>query len=121
MLTRKNALRHGLAVRLAVLPQSKDMSCLVRAILGENDSALKLEQAITVAETELDLRRIRVAHCTIVDQAATGPETCWAVSDQIVDALVKIDRYERRALSRRKSAIRKLSELSSRAPYRKNS
>jgi len=129
---RLNALRHGLAAAMALEPSAdEELEKLARAILpGDNQSEL-LGLARRVAEAELMLRRVRraqfmstsipflnakvVARYSIDDlqdsiipgrQDPTAPSivaTPEQRNDYEADALV---RYERRALSRRKSAIR---------------
>ena len=65
---------------------------------GRHDPRLH-SLACRIAEAQLDLVRIRTARLPLVAQLETNPKA--AVSE-----LLRLDRYERRALSRRKFAVR---------------
>ena len=115
--SRHNALRHGLVVSLMADPKLfKEVRKLADAIAGENPDAQQFGRAVTIAETELDLRRIRLARAAIMQQmsstlsAPTSSGAPVANLATVASDLLKIGRYERRALSRRKMAIRLLAE-----------
>jgi hypothetical protein len=125
----RNALRHGLS-----LPVQSDQAlgeeaqALARQIAGPNASAQIQTLAGRVAEAEVDLRRVRLARHQLLSQAlgnlANASEVAMAAREKFVPltprddnkiaaiylreakALEAIDRYERRARSRRKFAIR---------------
>jgi hypothetical protein len=103
---------------------------LARQIAGPNASALIQMLASRVAEAEFDLRRVRLARHQLLSQALSDPlcdfraNLPMAARDRFVPltpqdnnkiatiflreakALEAMDRYERRARSRRKFAIR---------------
>jgi len=97
----RNALRHGLARSAHFDPQRvRAIAALARAIAGEGASAERRERADRIAAAHVDVMRVRQAKRDLHGQ---GLE--W---DDLTRRLIKLDRYERRALSRRKFAMRKL-------------
>ena len=78
-----------------------------------------LAHAAAIAETELGLLRIRMARVQLLNalaanppdavaQSRAGPEREASVLARAAPQLLRLDRYERRAMSRRKRAIRAL-------------
>src|SRR5215469_16284655 len=120
----RNALRHGLAA--ATLRDSgiaAEVDRLATAIGSENADAAQREQALIIAESELTLLRVRAVKTSIFEQmlVATGAADTQEPSEQLigrervgviarshVEQLRRLERYERRAFSRRQSAIRRL-------------
>ena len=94
---------------------SQEVKRLAQAVGGENPDPSQFDQAVTIAEMELDLRRIRAARTVIIQQISStlsAPASSDAsVSNlaTVASNLLKIDRYERRTLSRRKFAMRALA------------
>jgi hypothetical protein len=112
----RNALRHGLSVPvLADCGWSKQVKVLAHRIAGENSSASRLTLAYPVAEAQVDLNRIRHARYELLAPGLNDPndssvgmqknESAVALANKVLQ-LMRLDRYERRALSRRKFAIR---------------
>ena len=64
----RNALRHGLAVPVAALPEYDDaLKQLTTLIVGEDADAARLEAARRVAEATVDLRRIHTAKLALME------------------------------------------------------
>jgi hypothetical protein len=118
-----NALKHGLA---ALVPFDTDtatqIASLARSLVGDQvRNAPVWMYAQQIAEAELDLVRIRQARAQAWNQQAaewanpTGrrlpDERAIQAYKALCSLLAKIDRYERRALSRRRTAIRALNEM----------
>jgi hypothetical protein len=95
----RNALRHGLSRPAALDPTlAKDVGALARAIAGAGAGGERFEMACRIAAAQIDVARVRRARC---DLLSTMP-----LDDTALVRAVALDRYERRALSRRKSAVR---------------
>ena len=105
----RNALRHGLAVPVEADPHVRDeVKKLAKAIAAAAGLARPGEAALSFADAELDLLRIRKLKSTVLNEAdfvAGGDLDDFA---SLNDKLSKIARYERRAFSRRKRALRSL-------------
>jgi hypothetical protein len=107
----KNALRHGLSVPIQAHPllyqKARALADIITGPAGTD--AVKLK-ALRVAEAEIDLGRVRAAQQPLLSRIlnAANPENDSIISSEEMEALRRIDRYERRARSRRKFAIRDL-------------
>src|SRR5438874_1277611 len=99
-----NAFRHG----LAAMPgeSSAEVILLSKAISTVNPSPICMEYATTIAECTLMLRRVRAIRLEIIEMGVLG---------QSATRLERLGRYERRALSKRKRAVRALAEVAERA------
>jgi hypothetical protein len=96
----RNACRHGLSCSAALLPElSKELVTLARAIAGEGAGRERFEMASLIAAAQIDVSRVRRARC---DLLSAMPLDTLAIA-----RAAALDRYERRALSRRKRAIRR--------------
>jgi hypothetical protein len=116
---RRNALQHGLAALVVDDPAvATEVGAVAAAICGPEMTPLDREQALIVAEAQVTLKRIRRARAEIMEQMSPVPPTIQpdardtAPMSQVegnarhLDRLLRIDCYERRALSRRKRAVR---------------
>jgi hypothetical protein len=118
MRVRRNALRHGLA---AVIVNhslaAAEVDELATAICGKDADPAKREQALLIAECEVTLRRVRAARVEMIEQIGLlptqgpdGPRGAHVLAvktNQVsLESLLRLERYERRALSRRKRALR---------------
>jgi hypothetical protein len=132
----QNARRHGLSLSIRGDPSYVvDIESLAREIAGKDATVEMLNSARHVAEKQIDLKRIRQArqdllagnandrsykNCNaftrnpalrypimaMIGLAPQNPVNAAAVLPDLVKRLVRIDRYERRALSARKFAVR---------------
>ena len=129
----RNAFRHGLSLPIQFdQALGEEAQALARQIAGPNASAQIQMLASQIAEAEGDLRRVRLARHELLSQAlsnplcdsqANRPEKMTAIAhlpmanasemlmaarknSRETKALAAMDRYERRARSRRKFAIR---------------
>jgi hypothetical protein len=105
----RNALRHGLAVRVGRDPgQVRAIDALARVLTDSGDDA-DLAHARVAAEAELEVGRVRGVRVDLLNEAqlAARPAEAeeWA---RWLSKLAKLERYERRALSKRKRALRNL-------------
>jgi hypothetical protein len=96
----RNARKHGLSVLIMADPSvAANIKIMARQIAGEGANEQLQQLAASVAEAQLDLVRIRGARRELLSRAQPALADCVA-------RLISMDRYERRALSRRKFAIR---------------
>lgn len=123
----RNALRHGLAVIAHRAPAvDTELDRVATAIGGEYADPAQRERALIIAETELTLLRVRAMRTNIFEQMllAAGAEDVGEPSEPLqprlrtrtllethVEQLRRLERYERRAFSRRQCAIRRLLDL----------
>jgi hypothetical protein len=122
----KNALRHGLAIPARLdSALSQEIEELAELIAGRNVAPYLLDCSQRVAEAQIDLRRIRRVRLSAWSKVETGELRRGAAAPEISQAspdgpaelntfakqLLRLDRYERRALSRRKAAIREFESI----------
>src|SRR5215831_13201145 len=94
----RNARRHGLSLPVLADPALVPaVEALARRIAGEGANAAHHDLAMRIAEAQIDLVRIRRIRLGL---------TAGLVAGRCVSAqLLRIDRYEQRAWSRRQTAI----------------
>ena len=93
------ARRHGLSLPVLLDPAlAREVEVLARHIAGADSDPRRYELACRVAEAQVDVMRVRQGRLPLLEAVTTDPHA--------LARLVRMDRYERRALSRRKFAIR---------------
>ena len=110
---RRNALKHGLAALVVRDPAVTAEVEQLAAAIG-TDGARR--SAPLIAECEVALKKVRAARLDIMAEMSLVPPTRGVKADQLIpevdrlqrclDRLVQLERYERRALSKRKRVVR---------------
>ena len=104
----QNARRHGLNLPARYDPtRAAEIVALARAIAGADAEAERLEIASRIAAAQIDVERARRARLDLYPQALRERDA--------IARLAAIDRYEGRALSLRKRAMRDFDDASDRA------
>jgi hypothetical protein len=126
----QNSTRHGLAAPLLDAPETRSqLKQLTKALAGLRRDPVALEQARIAAEAELELQRVRTYRSSVLgaktsqmaqSRAATsldseapspGAEADQQIGRVVCDSLpdlTALERYEQRALSRRRRAMTSL-------------
>jgi hypothetical protein len=128
----RNALRHGLAAGLLDEPAiCGKVETLARTIAGAGANTAQMNQARLIAEAQLDLARIRIAKVRVMDAYALETSTSEGAiregemeaddpssetggtqglstpsSHEVLRQLLKMERYERSAILRRRRSMR---------------
>jgi hypothetical protein len=109
--SRNNARRHGLAIPLEDDSEEKERFERLAAILAEgSDDFGRIEQSRIVAECHFDLSRIRTARHDAFLTMANLENVSVSAFDDAICAIASISRYETRALSKRRHALRKSND-----------
>ena len=104
--SRRNALRHGLAVAIGTDPSfSKNIEALANILANSSNGQTVGEFARQAAEAEIDLLRIRKLRASRLNAVLGSSEATSADHLELYESLAKLERYERRAFSRRNRAL----------------
>ena len=107
--SRRNARRHGLAIDIGTDPAFHDDIEKLARVLSLSSGRLKVsEHAREAAEAQLDLTRIRKIRARLFETLFFADTASPDRLAELNDKLAKLERYERRACSRRKRALRSL-------------
>jgi hypothetical protein len=105
--SRRNALRHGLSIAIGSDPSFSDDIKRLAGALAQGRSGQNIgEFAHQAAEAEIDLLRIRKQRALLFDAILEHPTPQLDHHSDLNEQLAKLERYERRAYSRRKTALR---------------
>ena len=103
--SRRNARRHGLAIAIETDPAFQDDIEMLAKHLSQSQNVD--EHAREAARAEFDLSRIRNIRTSLFEMLSlVASDTPSGSLAELNDKLAKLERYERRAFSRRKRALR---------------
>jgi hypothetical protein len=112
-ISRNNALRHGLARRVASDPASCERLEELTAMLAEgSNDAWRRELAQNLSECILEIDRIRAVRSQILFSLGEFESADFHKHEEAVAQLQKIDRYEQRVRARHRKAVRALFDAS---------
>jgi len=102
----RNSQRHGLSVPIyRASAIAADIGEFALQLVGDDASRAQIDLATAAAEAQLELVRIRHQKQLLLEVLMSS------VSSPNMQAIRRLDRYERRAKSRRKRALSELSRL----------
>jgi hypothetical protein len=105
--SRRNALRHGLAIDIRTDPAyHDDIEQLAKMMSRASGRQSVSDSARDVAEAVLDLSRIRKIRASLFETIYFSDTAAPDRLTELNDKLAKLERYERRAFSRRNRAMR---------------
>lgn len=110
MRSRRNALRHGLAAHVSENPdQHVKIEQFALILSGYTNDPRRLEEARISAECHFDLQRIRDARFEVFQALGNVQVANSNQLNRAASAVEKIARYERRVLSKRRTALKAIN------------
>jgi hypothetical protein len=107
----RNALRHGLSQPAARTSQvANEIDTLVRELVGDAASPNELDLAREAAERQIEILRVRRERQRLIEAVITHVSGVYVGRGKHVSpaAIDRLERYERRAESRRNKALAQL-------------
>lgn len=105
-----NALRHGLGVSVPDPAVTDAVARMTAALAGANASPQRVALVYPIAEAEVEVLRLRGARVNLIKLETAsmdrGADRELAAMIQLLPQLVRLERYERRAMARRNRALR---------------
>jgi hypothetical protein len=109
-ISRRNSLRHGLAIDIGADPAFHDGIQKLAKVLSPSGGTQKVDgDAYEAAAAQFDLLRIRRTRAWLFETLYFAQPAAPDSLEKLNDRLAKLERYERRAFSRRKRALRCMS------------
>ncbi|QDM28150.1 hypothetical protein FNL56_19975 [Tardiphaga sp. vice304] len=109
--SKRNAVKHGLSINIATHPHIDERVNALAKLLLPNGSSKYKPQAIEAAIAQLEILRIREYRAMLSKDLSLGEGDSSAVKIELPSNEI-LDRYERRAFSRRARALRQLVSAS---------
>jgi hypothetical protein len=110
---RRNAFRHGLAIDVAFDPYfHRAIEAMAKTIVSACAQGTTIAFARHLADAEIDLLRIREVRTALFNAHYEKLDLQPHNYTELNYNLAKLERYERRAFSRRKRALRAISHAS---------
>ena len=104
----RNALKHGLSIPVSRDKTLRRQIMVLARILAQSEAGNVFGQARAAAEAELELVRARGVMEAVLARAGIGGPEQGAALINVLPELQRLERYERRAFSRQKRALRTL-------------
>jgi hypothetical protein len=101
--SRANALKHGLAAATLRPVQKPEDNELLESLLGPGETLpVRRDQALAIVEATREIEHVRSVRAKLVD-SLDSVNVLWS---DIVDVAFSTERYERRAMARRRKAAK---------------
>jgi hypothetical protein len=105
--SRDNARKHGLAAKIGSTElERRRVEYLASKIAAGSNDIWVVDRARYVAECQVHLERVKAASAQALKRLSAAQRQERKQFDDALDALTRLEIYERKALSRRKRAIR---------------